>query len=150
MRSIKFFTLIIAVLISFSCSSNKKINEKINDMKEFVNETTRCTDEFIINISGFNNESDIVSTIESFSSSITLLEEKSRAMKKKYPDIDLLFDEPPVELAADLDRLHVAEKKFEDALKSDKVRELRKKSSIVQYAFTNLTNELNRVKFFQD
>ncbi|MCL1834357.1 MAG: hypothetical protein FWG49_07645 [Leptospirales bacterium] len=150
MKRIEFFTLFAAVLISVSCSSNKKSDEKINDMKEFINETTRCTEEFVINIAGSNKDGDIISTIETFRSGITLLGEKSRDMKKKYPDIEVWFNEPPAELADDLDRLHAAEKKFEDTLKSGKVRELRKKNSMVQYAFNNLIKELDSVKFFQD
>jgi len=145
MKRTNFFTLFIAALIGLSCAGNKKIN----DMKEFINETTKCTEEFITQITASGSERDIVSTIESFNSSLALLEAKSKAMKQKYPDIDVWFGEPPAELAADLDRLHIAEKKLEDILKSDKVRELRKGSN-VQSAFTGLINELERVKFFQD
>jgi len=117
-------------------------------MKEFINETIRCTEVFIMQISESVNENDAVSTIEAFGKSIIMLEEKSSAIKKKYPDIDSWFDEPPAELEYDLDKLHVAEKKFKDALKSDKVRQLRKDNN-VQTAFMNLINELERVKFFQ-
>jgi hypothetical protein len=144
-RSTTFFTLFVAVLISVSCASNKKID----DMKGFINETVQLTEEFIMRITEAVNENDIVSTIESFNSGITLLEEKSRAIKKKYPDIDLLFDEPPAELTDVLNRLHIAEKKVKDILKSDKVRELRKDGR-VQSAFTDLIHELEKIKFFQE
>jgi len=140
----KFFAIFIAILIGVSCASNKKVN----DMKEFINETVRCTEVFIMQISESVNEGDVISTVEAFTKSIIMLEEKSGAIKKKYPDIDLWFDEPPAELAQDLDKLHIAEKKFEDVLKTDKVRELRKDSK-VQSAFKNLINELEKVKFFQ-
>jgi len=140
-----FFTIFIAVLISVSCASNKK---KINDMKDFIDETARCTEEFILRITESANEHDIVYTIETFRSGIVLLEEKSRAIKKKYPDIDALFDDPPAELTDVLNRLHIAEKKVEDILKSDKMRELRKNFK-VQSAFTELINELEKINFFQ-
>jgi accessory colonization factor AcfC len=140
-----FFTLFIAALISVSCGNNKKIK----DMKEFINETIKCTEEFIIRISESSNESDIVFTIETFRSSITLLEEKSKAMKKKYSDLVPWLNEPPQELTDDLDRLHVAEKKLEDVLKSSKVRELRRNNK-VQSAFIDLIKELERVKFFHE
>ena len=117
-------------------------------MKGFINETVQLTEEFIIHISESANESEIIYAIESFTKSITLLEEKSSTIKKKYPDIDLLFDEPPPELADDLNRLHIAERKFEEVLRSDKVRELRKDFK-VQSAFNDLLDELDRVKFFQ-
>jgi len=143
-RKIKYLTFFIAVLIGLSCASNKKIN----DMKHFINEAVRCTEEFIIQISESVNENDAVFTIETFTKSIIMLEEKSSVIKKKYPDIDLWFDEPPAELENELDKLHIAEKKFKDALKTDKVRELRKDSK-VQSAFMNLINELEKIKFFQ-
>jgi len=144
MRKTKFFTIFIAVLIGVSCASNKKIN----DMKEFINEAARCTEMFIAQISESANEGDIVSTIEAFSKSLTILAEQSSAIKKKYPDIDLLLNEPPAELTSALDKLHITEKQLKEVLKSDKVRELIKDSK-VQSAFTNLINELEKVKFFQ-
>ena len=144
MKKIECFTLFIAILISVSCASNKKIN----DMKDFITETVQLTEEFIIHISESANESEIIYAIESFTKSITLLEEKSSAIKKKYPDIDLLFDEPPAELTDALNRLHIAEEKVKEILKSDKVQELRKDFK-VQTAFKDLLDELDRVKFFQ-
>jgi len=143
-KNIKSFTLFIVILICVSCASNRKID----DMKGFINETVQLTEEFIIHISESTNESEIVYAIESFTKSITLLEEKSSAIKKKYPDIDTWFDEPPAELADDLNRLHIAERKFEEILRSDKVRELRRDFK-VQSAFKDLLDELDRVKFFQ-
>lgn len=145
MRRKVFFILFIAALLSVSCARNKKID----DMKGFINETVQLTEEFIIRITEAVDENDIVSTIESFGSNITLLEEKSRAMKKKYPDIDSLFDEPPAELTDVLNRLHIAEKKVEDILKSERVKELIKDGK-VQSAFTELVNELEKIKFFQE
>ena len=144
MSKLKYLILFIAVVAGVSCASNKKIN----DMKEFINETIRCTEVFIMQISESVNETDAVSTIEAFGKSITMLEEKSSVIKKKYPDIDSLFEEPPAELEHDLDKLHAVEKNFKDAFESDKVRELRKDSR-VQSAFMNLINELERIKFFQ-
>ncbi len=144
MRRITGFILILSMIAASSCSSRKKYS----DIREFINEVAATQDEFLSQIDKAVNPDDLVSAIDTFGTKLVKLSEKSREIKKSYPEIDKWINNPPAELKNDLEKLYDTESKFEKVFLKEKIKLLIKDKK-VQAAFIELGKKMEIVKFFQ-
>jgi len=143
-RRITGFILILSMIAASSCSSRKKYS----DIREFINEVAATQDEFLSQIDKAVNPDDLVSAIDKFGTKLVKLSEKSREIKKSYPEIDKWINNPPAELKNDLEKLYDTESKFEKVFLKEKIKLLIKDKK-VQAAFIELGKKMEVVKFFQ-
>ena len=144
MKKITGMILVMIILAAISCSSRKKYS----DIKSFVNEVAAAQDEFFLNVDKSSNADEMVTAVDTFGVKLVKLSEKSIEIKKNYPDIDKLVNDPPVEIKADLEKLDDTESRFQNMFLKEKFK-LLVKDKKVQTAFIELNKKIENLKFFQ-
>ncbi len=142
-REIQICILVILMTSAVSCGG-----EKYKDIKEFISEVVAAQDEFLSHIESSVQAEDAVSAVQIFGDRLVKLSEKSREIKKKYPDIDQWAESPPADLKEDLAKLDNTGSKFEQVFFKENVKRLIKDKK-VQTAFIELSRKMESVKFFQ-
>ncbi len=144
MKKITGFVVILSIIAAGSCSRHKKYG----DIREFINEVVKTQDEFLTQIDNAANTDDVVSAVDLFGTKLIALSEKSKEIKKGYPEMEKLINEPPAELKYDLGKLNDSERKIEEVFVKEKIKTLIKEKK-VQTSLIELNKKLEMVKFFQ-
>lgn len=137
--------LILAALMTAAVSCG---GGKYKDIKGFINEVVAAQDEFLSKIESSVNAGDAVSAVQIFGDRLVKLSEKSKEIKKKYPEIDQWAENPPADLKEDLAKLDNTGNRFEQVFFKENVKRIIKDKQ-VQTAFVELNKKMESVKFFQ-